>query len=111
MIRVAVDRIEERSPRMCRVRNSAAPDGAIAMTCSYLKGPEADGGDGRYFNFLTYSDDWWALSSAGRESIKGSLPFYRTSGSAPGDGSGHWVTEHVYSSGGVLVSRRVFKPW
>jgi hypothetical protein len=70
-----------------------------------------DIGDAKYFNFLSYSEEWWGVSPAGREAIKKSLPFYRTSGSAPGDGAGHWVTEHVYSSGGVLVSRRVFKPW
>lgn len=70
-----------------------------------------DIGDADYFNFLSYSDEWWALTDAQRETIKGGLPFRRTSGSAPGAGSGHWVTEHSYSSGGVLVSRKVFKPW
>ncbi len=70
-----------------------------------------DIGDATYFNFLTYSGEWWALSPAAREAIKRTLPFYRTSGAAPGDGSGRWVVEHVYSSGGVLMSRRVFKPW
>ncbi len=70
-----------------------------------------DIGDAHYFNFLSYSDEWWALTSAERDAIKGTLPFSRKAGSAPGDGSGHWVTEHTYSSGGVLVARRVFRPW
>ena len=70
-----------------------------------------DIGDTQYFNFLTYSDTWVKLSPAERDAIKGTLPFQRTSGSAPGDGSGHWVTEQAYSAGGVLVARRVFRPW
>jgi hypothetical protein len=64
-----------------------------------------------YFNFLTYANQWWALSSTDRAAIERVLPFQRTSGSAPGDGAGHWVTEHAYSAGGVLVARRVFRPW
>jgi hypothetical protein len=68
-------------------------------------------GSARYFNFLTYSDEWWSLSPTARSGIKEKLPLQRTSGSAPGDGSGRWVIEQSYSAGGVLVSRRVFQPW
>jgi Bacterial HORMA domain family 1 len=70
-----------------------------------------DIGNARYFNFLTQSEEWWRLSPSQRETIKASLPFRRTDGSAPGDGSGHWMTEHIYSAGGVMMSRRVFRPW
>lgn len=65
----------------------------------------------QYFNFLTYTDEWRSLSVGAREAVKAALPFQRTSGSAPGDGSGYWSTEHAYSAGGVLVERRVFRPW
>jgi hypothetical protein len=71
-----------------------------------------DIGGSAYFNFLTQSDKWWnLLSPAERDAVEATLPFQRTSGSAPGDGSGYWATEHAYSAGGVLVARRVFRPW
>jgi hypothetical protein len=70
-----------------------------------------DVGGAQYFNFLTYSNQWGQLTPADREAIKKGLPFQRASGSAPGDGSGHWVIEHSYSAGGVLVTRKVFRPW
>jgi Bacterial HORMA domain family 1 len=96
------------------------------LTWHYTVGPAGDlQGDSRsgslvrgidisgaqYFNFLTYSGEWEKLTSTQQSAIKQSLPFQRTSGSAPGDGAGRWVTEHAYSAGGVLVSRRVFRPW
>src|SRR5262245_45370402 len=49
-----------------------------------------DIGNAQYFNFLTYTDEWWKLSAAARDGVKTGLPFQRTSGSAPGDGSGYW---------------------
>ena len=67
--------------------------------------------DAQYFNFLTPSSAWWNLSPEEREAIRGTLPFQRSSGSAPLDGSGYWTTEHGYSAGGVLVARKVFRPW
>jgi HORMA domain-containing protein len=70
-----------------------------------------DIGDAVYFNFLTHSAEWFNLPALERERIEASLPIQRSFGSAPGDGDGHWVTGHAYSAGGVLVSRRVFKPW
>ena len=68
-------------------------------------------GDARYFNYLTYSDEWIKLSPAEREAIRRTLPIQRSWGSAPEDGAGYWATEHGYSAGGVLVARRVFRPW
>jgi hypothetical protein len=70
-----------------------------------------DTSNAQYFNFLTYTDKWWKLAASARDAVKTALPFQRTSGAAPGDGSGYWSTEHAYSAGGVLVERRVFRPW
>jgi Bacterial HORMA domain family 1 len=76
---------------------------------SLLRG--VDLGNAHYFNFLTHSSAWFGLTETARESIEANLPFRRTAGSAPSDGSGYWATEHAYSAGGVLVQRKVFKPW
>lgn len=70
-----------------------------------------DIGGARYFNFLTPRNEWWKLSPGEREAIRRTLPFQRVSGSAPQDGSGYWATERGYSAGGVLVARKVFRPW
>ena len=70
-----------------------------------------DIGNAQYFNFLAYSVAWSNLSADEREAIQKTLPFQRSSGSAPLDGSGYWITEHGYSAGGVLITRRVFRPW
>lgn len=76
---------------------------------SLLRG--VDLGNARYFNFLTHSYAWFALPETERDSIEAALPFQRTAGSAPTDGSGYWKTEHGYSAGGVLLQRKVFRPW
>ena len=85
----------------------------------YLEGDNRSGGltrgvdvaDARYFNFLTLSYKWGRLSPAERDAVERTLPFLRPSGAAPEDGLGYWATEHGYSAGGVLVARRVFRPW
>lgn len=70
-----------------------------------------DIGDAQYFNFLTYNDEWSALSPVERDAIEEKLPFRRSFGSAPEDGSGYWIVEKSYSAGGGLVTRRAFRPW
>lgn len=64
-----------------------------------------------YFNFLSYSLSWAALSPGKRDEIQRSLPITRSEGEAPTDGSGSWTTERTYSSGVVQLERKVFKPW
>ncbi|MEX0985439.1 MAG: hypothetical protein WD096_10390 [Actinomycetota bacterium] len=101
-------------------------NGTRLLTWSYTVGPAGDlSGDGRsgnltrgidvsgaeHFNFLTHSAAWSRLSRAQREAIEASLPFRRTAGSAPPDGNGYWTTELGYSAGGMLVQRKVFRPW
>jgi hypothetical protein len=76
---------------------------------SLLRGVDLQ--DARYFNFLTHSYAWFDLTEAERETVEAGLPFRRTAGTAPSDGSGYWKTEHGYSAGGVLVQRKAFRPW
>lgn len=76
---------------------------------SMLRGVQTDGA--RYFNFLSYSDTWFSLSPTEREAVKATLPFQRATGAAPIDGAGYWKTEQSYTAGGMLVQRRVFRPW
>lgn len=102
-------------------------DGRRVLTWHYTvtASGELDGGESRsgyltrgidvenaqYFNFLTHSNAWFALTSSVRDTIENGLPFQRTHGSAPSDGNGYWKTEHTYSAGGVLMERKVFRPW
>jgi Bacterial HORMA domain family 1 len=63
------------------------------------------------FNFVTYSAARERLSSADWEAFKKTLPVQRTSGSAPVDGEGHWVSDdRSYASGNRGVRRRQFVP-
>jgi hypothetical protein len=64
----------------------------------------------RYYNFLSYSSAWAALSTAEQQRIKDGLPVRRTSGSLPGDGDGYWHEAREYGAGGVRVTRREYRP-
>lgn len=72
--------------------------------------PNATVAGANYFNFMTYSDTWWALSETKRADFKAGLPIQRTPGSSPGDGDGYWQVDHTYSAGGVRVARKTFRP-
>lgn len=63
-----------------------------------------------YFNFMTYSAKWWALTATERTNFKNELPLQRTAGSSPEDGDGYWEVNHGYSAGGVKVDRKTFRP-
>lgn len=63
-----------------------------------------------YFNFMTYSSKWSALTQSARTSVVSTLPFARSEGSAPDDGDGYWVNDRTYSNGGTSVGRRTFRP-
>lgn len=52
-----------------------------------------------FFNYLWYTDKYFALPSGEKENFKNSHPVNRTSGNPPGDGSGYWTgTQKNYSS-------------
>ncbi|GHO65591.1 hypothetical protein KSC_044830 [Ktedonobacter sp. SOSP1-52] len=63
------------------------------------------------FNFLSPSSEWFALSTMERDKIKASYSVRRADGSAPQDGSGYWDSSRHYTSGGVVVTRKEFRPW
>ena len=63
-----------------------------------------------YFNFMSYTPAWFALTEAQKSSVKAQHPVTRSTGTLPDDGSGYWETERRYSSGGVEIARRSFRP-
>ena len=63
-----------------------------------------------YFNFLSYSSKWNALTPTQKKDIKDDLPVSRSPGTLPNDGNGYWVSDRTYSNGGVSVTRRTFRP-
>lgn len=63
-----------------------------------------------HYNFASFSDKWFDLTKAQKESFEAGLPFTRTGGSLPTDGSGYWVSDKNYSNGGTAVARRTFRP-
>lgn len=93
-------------------RYEVGPDGGLhADDAAGGLIPGANVRNADYYNFLTFSSEWFALSPSAREAIESRLPFRRLPGSLPADGNGYWVDERGYSAGGVRIQRRVFRPW
>jgi hypothetical protein len=63
-----------------------------------------------YYNHMTYTSNWTALSDDEKAAFLETLPFTRGYGRLPDDGSGYWVTDKSYTRGGVEVTRRTFRP-
>lgn len=63
-----------------------------------------------FFNQLTYSLAWALLSKEERGRVERELPIQRTIGAGPRDGAGYWANDLSYSSTGVALSRRTFRP-
>lgn len=72
--------------------------------------PKATVDGAHFFNFMTCSTAWWKLSESQRVDVEARLPIQRTPGSSPDDGDGYWQVDHAYSSGGVRVARKTFRP-
>lgn len=72
--------------------------------------PYVDISGATFFNFLTPNSRYWQLTQQERARFEGGLPFQRTSGDAPSDGSGYWVSDRNYFSGGHGLSRQTFQP-
>jgi len=97
--------------RIVSWRYTVGPDGG-------LHGDDTAGGiyakasvaDATYFNFMSHSSAWFALTSAQQTTFENGLPFQRSSGSLPADGDGYWVVDHGYTAGGVRVARSTFRP-
>jgi hypothetical protein len=63
----------------------------------------------QYFNFMTYSDAWFALTEAQRAVVRARSGIVRTPGTLPGTGTGYWATDRSFTAGGVALQRTVFK--
>lgn len=63
-----------------------------------------------YFNFMSYSQAWFDLSSTERDAVKSKHSITRSTGELPGDGDGYWHTDRTYSNAGVAVERKTFRP-
>jgi hypothetical protein len=72
--------------------------------------PSADISNAVMFNFLSCNAEWFALPKIERDKIEASYPVQRTEGSAPQDGNGYWDSSRQYTSGGVAVTRKEFRP-
>lgn len=63
-----------------------------------------------YYNFMSYSSSWFELTDAERGSVGSEHPIDRTAGELPSDGIGYWVTDRTYTSSGVSVERKTYRP-
>jgi hypothetical protein len=61
-----------------------------------------------FFNFLTYSENWFALNSIERDAVRSMLPFERTTGVLPGSGLVSYNMDRTYNAGGVGTQRSVY---
>lgn len=66
--------------------------------------PGKDVSGASFTSFLTYTDAFWNLSPAERDSFKGNLPFQRSSGTEPPI-NGYLQSDRTYSSGGRALDR------
>lgn len=63
-----------------------------------------------FYNFLTYSDKWYKMSSDEKISFKSSLPFQRSEGEMPGV-DGFFYDDKTYASGGRSLSRSTVRSY
>lgn len=73
--------------------------------------PGVDVSKAYFFNFMSYSSSWWALSTEERQRIKDTMPVQRQSGNPPSDSLGYWESDLGYSANGTAMARRTFKPY
>lgn len=66
--------------------------------------PGANIAGASFYNYLTYSSTWKALSAAEQDAFKQRMPFFRTGAIEPAV-SGYLVDDRVYSSGGRALNR------
>ena len=71
----------------------------------------ADVSSARFFNYMTQNRKWFALPIDERKRIEGTHSVERTTGTPPQDGNGYWENNRQYSAGGILISRKEFRPY
>jgi len=64
----------------------------------------------RFFNQLTCSSKWFALSEKEQQEWEAFYPVKRVNKDGPKDGNGYWQRDLQYSSNGVLLPRETFRP-
>ena len=64
-----------------------------------------------FFNYLTQNSLFFQLSSDEQSRFKAGLPVQRTFGEPPSDGSGYWMSDRNYFSGGCGLNRQTFQPF
>ena len=72
--------------------------------------PYADVTGASFFNFLTQNSRFFQISQQERARFKSGLTVQRTDGEPPSDGTGYWVSDRNYFSGGCGLSRQTFQP-
>ncbi len=87
------------------------PDGTLADSRSGGVYAYADITGAPWFSFMAYTQKWSDLSEAARVAFVAKLPFKRTPGQAPADGSGYWATDRSYSIDGFGIQRKTFRPY
>jgi hypothetical protein len=71
----------------------------------------ADLSSAQFFNFLWRSAEWRKLTTAEQAKVDAQHAIERVEGDPPHDGSGRWVRDRRYVSGGVAIERKEFRPW
>ena len=63
-----------------------------------------------HFNFMSYTQAWFDLTATEKDTVESKHPINRSTGSLPQDGAGYWATDRTYSSAGVAIERKTFRP-
>jgi hypothetical protein len=71
----------------------------------------ADVNGARMFNYLCHSDKWFGLTASEQAAVDAKHSIERVGCDPPSDGSGRWVRDRQYVSGGVALEREEFRPW
>jgi hypothetical protein len=72
--------------------------------------PYVDIAGATFFNYLTRNSRFWQLSAGERARFEAGLPFQRTVGDPPSDGSGYWTSDRSYFAAGYGLNRQTFQP-
>lgn len=64
-----------------------------------------------FFNQLSHSSTWYALSESERSEIETLLPIQRIPKSDLKDGKGYWLPDLSYSAAGRSLGRQTFRPY
>lgn len=92
------------------VRYRALPGGSLAADDDPGKiRPGLDVAGAVFTSFLSYSSAWFALPASEQAKIEASLPFQRSTGTAPALEAGQWADDLNYLAGGRGLGRSVVR--